>query len=248
MITVNDPTGWTKRRICFGAPHPGQRGTKGFTDPEGHIWEPVHFTPIGAKPPSAKTAKEDARRMKDQEKGGYQYVSLPWDGGTYLLNRYIHGTAMRIWDGLEPAPGTEWDMDEGWCPNQGYLPALWAPPNGGTPEWVTLYLRWRSWGIQPNRCLWTGNVLRYDSRNRRYGEMLGCPWSPNLLPTMVPADAPPVEPPTGGLFSFLSVSAPKPPEVGATEEQEVEAQRLILLKATDWLRERGADPAAWTGP
>jgi hypothetical protein len=243
-VTV-PPEGWQKVLVAYGPPHPGQRGVEGLADPDGRPWEIIHSWKAGVV---VKGLKEVARRIVEQEMAGYAFKVVDVEGTTYVVERFLAGTQLRLWDGLSLA-GPWKDQSCGGCPWQMHAPADWTHPGGQVVERVTLYVRHRSWSIDPDGCTWEGYVQRYDEDRDGWYAAIRCPSSPDLLPKLAPRDAPPPEPPPeGGFLSALRIGAPKPkprPDVGFAEEDAEGAQRALLARAEAWLHEHGHDDAAW---
>jgi hypothetical protein len=246
-------TGWQKALITFGPPRPDARGCEGLVDPDGRPWE------IACKikgPLSPRGEKEMATRIH-QTAPSYEHCLVTVGAERFLVERFINGNGIRLWDGLRVL-AHEWvDGSCDGCPWQHHVTAEWVHPGGQAVEKVSLYIRWRSWGINPERTLWTGHVLRYDHEKDPF-EAIRCPWSPNLLPTVFPTAEPAIiagsgDKPTGlrgfldGLFDPEAKPRPKPPDVGFTEDEEAKAKRALVERAEVWLREHGEDQTAWTG-
>ena len=237
-ITVS-AEGWSKATLAFGPFQPDQRGIEGLVDPDGIPWEPIYSWKTRAPP---RNLREVAQRVVSQELGGYAHRLIVVGDETWVVERFLIGTQLRIWDGLR-AVGA-WD-DSGPCPWQSWAHAEWVRPGGHGEERVTLYLRHRDWGIDPEGCVWTGYVQRCDGGPL---EAIRAPWSPNLLPTLAPRDVPPPtpEPAHGGFLTGLfGPPKPPPPEVGYLEEDLARAKADLIRRAATWLHEHGADAAAW---
>lgn len=235
--------GWSRALIAYGPPHPGQRGTEGLVGPDGRPWEIIHSWKAATPPRDLKVV---AQRIVEQERACYEFKLVVLDGTATVVERFIPGTQLRLWDGLKLVG--PWRMD-GPCPWQGSAPAEWTHPGGQKVERVTLYVRHRDYGIDPEGCTWQGHVQRYDEARDGFFASIRCPWSPNLLPILAPRDAPPPPPPeTGGFLSALRIGGPPPPprpDVGFLEDEWKGAQEAVVLRAERWLHEHGQDEAAW---
>lgn len=230
MFPLENPTGWRKSVLCFGEPRL-DGGFVGLVSPDGQAWEIFNQ--------DLTISKQMEKRIAQQIKVGYEYRRVCLDNEMFLVERYTHSQALKIWSGLKPLAET-WDID-GPCPYQGTLPVEWVKPGGLETESLTLYLYWRSFGIDPEGVVWKGYIHRYDKQRDGWLACLTCPSSPNLLPTLAPRDAPPR--PKG----FLLFSAPMA-EVGFLEDQEENAKQVLLEKASLWLRSHGTDPSSWERP
>ncbi len=249
---VDARPGWQRARITFGPPTPSQRGCDGLMDPDGRPWE-ISFRWQGFLTRAARTVAEHALR---QRTAGYDLRVVAVDGETFLLERYGAGGGIRLWDGLIPLEDWRDFSCEG-CPWQHDRRVEWFPSGRLTSEVVTLYLRWRSWGVDATNTLWTGQVLRFDAERDGWYAGIRAPASPNLLPTTVPVPAPaPVPAPPAPARSFLAdlflpaTDPPPPPrpEGGFREEDEAAAKTALLARAEIWLREHGDHPMAWSRP
>ena len=219
--------------ISHGVPAHGQRGVEGLASPDGLAWE-ITFQG-GLSPTSRKHLAEHTVR---QEASGYECHLVTLGEVTYFVERYAHGNALRFWDGLVLTG--EWDMS-GSCPWQGTATALWTRPDRAGVEGVTLYLRHRDYGIDSDGTLWTGHVQRHDGSDIFAG--IRAPWSPNLLPTVVPRDVPVQAVPS--TIGFFQIGRPPSVELGFLEDDEEGAKRALVKKAEAWLRENGMRDEAW---
>ncbi len=232
--TRDERPGWRKGLVTFGPPHAGQRGVEGLVDADNQAWEITYRWPAGRASMNVDVAQHIDLVMRS----GYTVRLIDLDGESFVVE---YQSSARLWDGL--LRGGIWkDESAGGCPWQMSLEATWTHPGGLVSEAVELYVRWRSWGVDSEGTLWTGHVIR-----RQAADSFRCPWSPNLLPTLRPRDAPAPEPtPTPTLLSsLLGGSRPRPAEIGFTEDQEEQAQHALVLKAETWLRAHGLDPTSW---
>lgn len=240
--------GWRKTLITFGPPQPGQTGVEGLVDLDGVAWEIAFRWKRGAL--TEKARRNLAEHITTTRLGGYDFKIVEVDDEMLLAERFIAGTQLRVWDGLRLTTHEWTDQSCAGCPDQHHVVADWTHPGGVKVERVTLYIRWRSYGIDPDGTLWTGYVQRYDAARDPFG-FLRCAWSPNLLPTLAPRDAPPPPQRTRGLLDALRIplgdDEPEPPrpDVGFTEEQVEQAKRALVARAEAWLRAHGEDEPAW---
>lgn len=218
-------------------------GFEGLVSPDGRCWE-VTFRWRGllSKPAERKRVAE---HIVNQRAGGYDAHVITFPDGGVVVERFRGSDAMRLWDGLQVVG--EWEVN-GFCPTQGEVVADWTRPDQ-VVERVVLYLRYRDWGIDPEGTVWQGHVQRHDGSDIFAG--IRAPWSPNLLPTVAPRDAPPAEQGMfqiathGGLGLLSRLRKPSATEVGFLEDNEAGAKRALTERAERWLRENGLRDDAW---
>lgn len=235
--------GWRVARLSHGVPTPGSTGFEGLVSPDGRCWE-VTFR---WKDSLSKLAerKRIAEHIANQRAGNYEVYVVPLQGETVVVERFRGSDALRLWDGLHVVG--EWEIN-GFCPTQGEVVADWTRPDQ-VIERVVLYLWYRDWGIDPEGTVWQGHVQRHDGSDIFAG--IRAPWSPNLLPTVAPRDAPPAEQGMfqiathGGLGLLSRLRKPSATEVGFLEDDKAGAKRALVGRAERWLRENGLQDDAW---